>query len=116
VAVERIPAGSGVLAHITGGAPRISDARAMAIARKAGVTSGAKSASAVHVMLSSDVSRPTNPLAGTGAVSAWMVTFHGVKLPKNGTTAGETGSSTVFLNAETGKVIRVLNYVPTPVN
>jgi hypothetical protein len=109
---EHIPQSEGVLVRTAGGVTGVSESRAIVIARTAGISQGASSVSAVHVTLGSDVSRPEVPKTSATSVSAWMVTFHRVKLPDGGSTNGQIGSSTVLLDSDSGKVIRVVNYVP----
>lgn len=113
-AIEHIPASAGVLVRATHGPTGVSESRAVEIARRVGVTKGSGNVTAYHVLLGADVSRPTDRQSSNASISAWMVTFHGVQLPAGGTTSGQVGNSTVLINADTGKVIRTVNYVPLP--
>jgi hypothetical protein len=111
-AVEHIPTSQRVLVHATQGTAAINAAKAIQIARGAAVTKGAKSVAAIHVLLASDISRPSDPQGKSASQSVWMVTFHKVQLPAGGPAGGQIGSSTVFVNADTGKVVKTINYVP----
>jgi hypothetical protein len=111
-ASEHIPSSAGILVRAVTGPTKVSEASALEIARKVATTKGASGVAVVHVMVSSDASRPDSTQSSTNAVSAWMVTFHRVDLPSTGGAGGQTGSSTVLVDSETGKVIKKLDYVP----
>jgi hypothetical protein len=107
-AVEHVPASSGLLVRFAEGATKIVQAKAIDIARGAAAGKGSSDVSAVHVTMSADISRPSDSQLSPNASSAWMVTFHRVQLSD-----GQTGNSTVLVNADTGDVIRTINYVPS---
>ena len=55
---EHIPASAGILVRVATGPTKVSETSAIEIARKVATTKGAAGVAAVHVMVSSDVSRP----------------------------------------------------------
>lgn len=113
-AAEHIPLSAGLLVRAASGPTRISESQAIDAARREAVTKGSTGQTAVHVMLSSDVSRPDSTQNSTGAISAWMVTFHHVELPASSGLAGQIGSATVLVDSDTGKVVKTVYYVPLP--